>query len=167
MDQPTSIVVSAPSQQPHGIQKTETILVAEDDPTDAFFLERAFSKLGVPIALHFVRDGQEVIDYLSGEGEFANRSAHPSPDLLVLDLKMPRVDGFEVLNWVRQHPRLKLLPVIIFSSSAQNTDINRAYDLGANSYLVKPHATEDLLVVVEKLKNYWIESNKKPDDLAE
>jgi len=78
----------------------ETILVAEDDNTDAFFLARAFGKAGVPMALQFVRDGQEAVDYLVGEGRFANRLAHPGPDLLLMDLKMPRRDGFQVLAWV-------------------------------------------------------------------
>src|SRR4051812_49319470 len=116
-----------------------TILVAEDETADAFFLKRAFAKAGVPTTLQFVRDGQEAIEYLAGEGEFANRLVHPLPHLLLLDLKMPRMDGFQVVGWVRQQPLLKRLPVIIFSSSDQEHDINRAYDLGANSYLVKPH----------------------------
>lgn len=145
----------------------ETILVAEDDSSDAFFLARAFDKAGVPTALQFVRDGQEAIDYLVGEGRFANRVAFPGPDLLLMDLKMPRKDGFQVLDWVREQPRLKRFPVIIFSSSSLNSDINLAYDLGANSYLVKPHSNEDLLALVTKLKTYWIEANKKPDAFAE
>ena len=148
------------------MQKIETILVAEDDSADAFFLKRAFSKVGVRTALHFVRDGQEVLDYLLGEGQFADRHAHPRPDLLLLDLKMPRMDGFQVLDVVRQRPGIKRLPVVIFSSSAQEQDINRAYDLGANSYLVKPHAMEDLAKIVERLEKYWFEVNRHPDYLA-
>jgi len=149
------------------MRNKETILVAEDDKTDALFLERAFVKVGVPTTLQFVRDGQEVIDYLLGKAQFADRLVHPGPDLLLLDLKMPRVDGFQVLDWIRQQPRLKRLPVIVFSSSGQDKDINRAYDLGANSYLVKPHATEDLLVLVEKLKDYWVNASQKPNAFAE
>ena len=145
----------------------ETILVAEDDSTDAFFLARAFGKAGIPTALQFVRDGQEAIDYLVGEGRFANRLTHPGPDLLLMDLKMPRRDGFQVLAWIREQPLLKRLPVIIFSSSSLDSDVNRAYDLGANSYLVKPHSNEDLLAVVEKLKDYWVEANEKPNAFTE
>jgi len=144
------------------MNKPEKVLVAEDDPTDAFFLERTFSKMGVPVSLHFVRDGQEVVDYLRGELSFADRRAHPMPDLLLLDLKMPRLDGFDVLNWLRQQPILKRLPVIIFTSSGESQDINRAYDLGANSYLVKPHAVDDLVGLVERFKDYWLEVNKTP-----
>src|SRR5947208_11973317 len=118
---------------------TETILVAEDDADDAFFLQRAFKKLGIPTSLKFVHDGQEAIDYLHGDAQFADRLRYPLPDLLLLDLKMPRLTGFEVLGWVRKQHNLRRLPVVIFSSSGELTDINRAYDLGANSYLIKPH----------------------------
>jgi CheY-like chemotaxis protein len=129
------------------------ILVAEDDPTDAFFLQRAFGKTGTTVGLKFVRDGQEAIDYLRGEPPFIDRSAHPMPQLLLLDLKMPRMNGFEVLHWLKTQPGLKRLLVIVFSSSAETGDINRAYDLGANSYLVKPHATEQLLELVNRVEN--------------
>jgi CheY-like chemotaxis protein len=136
------------------------ILVAEDDPSDAFFLQRAFSKVGKTVALQFVRDGQEVVDYLRGEGTFADRHLYPMPDLLLLDLKMPRMDGFEALTWIRKQPSLRRLPVLIFSGSEQLQDINKAYDLGANSYLVKPHATQELMGLVNRLWDYWLGSNR-------
>jgi CheY-like chemotaxis protein len=139
------------------------ILVAEDDPTDAFFLQRAFVKTGTPVGLKFVRDGQEAIDYLRGEPPFADRDSHPLPQLLLLDLKMPRLNGFEVLHWLKTQPRLKRLLVVVFSSSAEVGDINRAYDLGANSYLVKPHATEQLLELVNRVEKYWLEANQNPN----
>jgi CheY-like chemotaxis protein len=142
------------------------ILVAEDDPTDAFFLQRAFGKTGVQVGLKFVRDGQEAIDYLRGEPPFSDRAAHPMPQLLLLDLKMPRLNGFEVLHWLKTQPGLRRLLVIVFSSSAEVGDINRAYDLGANSYLVKPHATEQLLELVNRVEKYWLESNQNPNCLA-
>jgi len=145
------------------MKSPERILVAEDDAEDAFFLKREFAKAGVPSTLHFVRDGQELIDYLEGNEAFADRQAHPLPDLVLLDLKMPRLNGFDVLGWLRQQAGLKRLPVIIFSSSAESADINRAYDLGANSYLVKPHAVEELSAVVGRLKTYWLEANANPD----
>src|SRR5207244_2818726 len=110
-------------------------------------------------------DGQQALDYLRGEGQFADRSSHPHPppDLLLLDLKMPRMDGFQVLDWLRRQPVLKRLPVVVFSSSPLDHDINRAYDLGASSFLVKPHENEKLNGLVEKLKSYWIEANARPD----
>ena len=143
-----------------------TILVAEDDPTDAFFLQRAFGKAGVSVGLEFVRDGQEAIDYLRGEPPYADRKAHPLPQLLLLDLEMPRLNGFEVLDWLKSQPRLKRLLVIVFSSSSEVGDINRAYDLGANSYLVKPHATEQLMDLVNRVEKYWLEANQGPSAFA-
>jgi CheY-like chemotaxis protein len=133
------------------------ILVAEDDPTDAYFFQRAFKRAGLPVLLHFVRDGQEVIDYLQGEGPFTSRTAHPLPQLILLDLKMPRLDGFEVLEWVRKQPALNNLQVVIFSSSGEPKDINRAYGLGANWYLVKPHSMDELTELVGRFKKFWLE----------
>ena len=135
------------------------ILVAEDDPTDAYFFQRAFRRAGLPITLHFVSDGQEVIDYLHGEGQFADRKAHPLPQLVLLDLKMPRVNGFEVLEWVRQRPGFKGLQLVIFSSSDEPKDMNRAYALGANWYLVKPHSMEELTALVGRFKKFWLEGD--------
>ena len=142
---------------------TLNILIAEDDPNDTFLLARAFSKAAVQAPLHFVRDGQEVVDYLQGQNPFADRDAHPLPALLLLDLKMPRLDGFEVLQWVRRQEGLRRLLVVVFSSSSQIEDINRAYDLGANSYLGKPAASEDLFELVKSLEQYWLKHNLHPD----
>jgi CheY-like chemotaxis protein len=137
--------------------KSGHILVGEDDPTDAYFFERAFKRAGLPVALHFVRDGQQAIDYLQGTGPFADRAAHPLPRLVLLDLKMPRLDGFDVLEWVRQQPSFRDLNVVIFSSSDEAKDINRAYGLGANWYLVKPHSMEELTALVGRFKKFWLE----------
>src|SRR6267378_453186 len=130
------------------------VLVAEDDPSDVFFLKRAFTLAGVPTVLHFVRDGQEAIDYLEGENGYGDRERHPLPDLVLLDLKMPRMNGFDVLEWLRKQPGLKRLLVTVLTSSDQPQDINRAYDLGANSCLLKPHSTNDLAEVVKRLQRY-------------
>jgi CheY-like chemotaxis protein len=135
------------------------ILVAEDDTTDAFFFQRAFRRAGIPVTLNFVQDGQEVIDYLEGKGPFTDRASHPLPQLLLLDLRMPKLDGFEVLQWIRQRPALSELVVVLFSSSDEPRDISRAYDLGANWYLVKPHSMEELTGLVGRFKKYWMESN--------
>jgi len=143
------------------------VLVAEDDPGDVFLLERAFARAGVPAQLHFVRDGQEAIDYLGGEKQYANRELHPLPHLLLLDLKMPKLSGFDVLGWLRQQPGLKRLLVTILTSSDQPQDINRAYDLGANSYLLKPHNSESLSDLVKRMEQYWLELNRSADSLQE
>lgn len=138
------------------------VLVAEDDPTDAFFLKRAFGMAEVSTTLHFVRDGQEAIDYLEGENGYSDRTTHPMPDLVLLDLKMPRMNGFDVLEWLRKQPGLKRLLVTVLTSSDQPQDINRAYDLGANSYLLKPHSSENLSELVKHVQKYWLELNRCP-----
>jgi CheY-like chemotaxis protein len=133
------------------------ILVAEDDPTDAYFFQRAFKRAGIPVTLHFVRDGQEVIDYLKQEGQFADRTAHPLPQLVLLDLRMPRLAGFEGLEGVRKQPSFSGLQIVIFSSSGEPRDMNRAYGLGANWYLVKPHSMAELTELVGRFKKFWLE----------
>ena len=143
------------------------VLIAEDDPSDVFFLQRAFSAAALPTtSLHFVKDGQEAIDYLEGEKAYSNRDAFPLPDLILLDLKMPRLNGFDVLDWLRKQPQLKRLLVTVLTSSDQPQDINRAYDLGANSYLLKPHSTEHLSDLVKHLQKYWLELNRCPIESA-
>ena len=140
------------------------VLIAEDDPSDVFFLQRAFSAAALPTtSLHFVKDGQEAIDYLEGEKAYSNRDAFPLPDLILLDLKMPRLNGFDVLDWLRKQPQLKRLLVTVLTSSDQPQDINRAYDLGANSYLVKPVSFDALLEMVRTTGRYWLELNQGPE----
>ena len=142
------------------------VLVAEDDDIDAFLLERAFSKAGLKVPLKFVRDGQEAVDYLTAESTTAGASAYSLPVLLLLDLKMPRLDGFDVLRWLRQHPSLKRLCVVVFSSSNEPHDINLAYDLGANSYAVKPTDPGNLDSFVRALGEYWFKRHCYPDSAA-
>ena len=140
-----------------------TILVAEDEPHDVFFIKRAFADAGLTTLIQVVKDGQEAIDYISASPPFENRREHPLPDLLLLDLKMPRLNGFDVLTWLRKQPGLKRLPVVIFSSSTQYEDVNRAYDLGANSYLPKKAGSPELLKLVEQIDGYWCKLNQCPD----
>jgi CheY-like chemotaxis protein len=139
------------------------LLVAEDLPEEVFILKRALERARFSAPVHFVRDGQEALDYFSGEGSFADRRQNPLPTLLLLDLKMPRLDGFQVLEWLRRQPGLRRLPVIVFTSSDVSQDIRRAYDLGANSYVVKPHASQDLESVASRLQSYWFQLNRHAD----
>lgn len=138
------------------------ILLAEDDPNDVLLIQRAFQKAGMRQLLRVVRDGQQAIEYLSGQGNYANRERSPLPFMLLLDLKMPGIDGFEVLRWVRAHTELKRLLVVVLTSSNLQSDVDRAYDLGANSYLVKPVAFDEMVNLVQRFEAYWSEINRTP-----
>ena len=143
--------------------RDEVILLAEDDPNDVLLIQRAFQRNHVANPVQVVRDGEEALAYLSGQAPFADRERHPLPVLMLMDLKMPRKSGLEVLEWVRQQPGLKRLPIIVLTSSNQSPDINRAYELGANSYLVKPAGFDSLLDLVKNLDIYWLILNEKPE----
>ena len=140
-----------------------TILLAEDNPDDVLLIQRAFRKARLPYPLHQVGNGEEAINYLDGKGIYANRQQHPLPGLLLLDLKLPRTSGMEVLAWLKAQPGLAQLPVVVFTSSREDTDIQRAYELGANSYLVKPVSFDALLEMVQTLGLYWLQFNERPD----
>jgi len=129
----------------------KAILVAEDDLNDAFFLQRAFAEVGLKVPARFVKTGREAIDYLQGNPPFDQRRENPLPNLLVLDLKMPIVSGFEVLNWVRQDAQLHRIPVVVLSGSEAPEDIKQAYSLGADAYLTKPHRVADLSKLMKPL----------------
>jgi CheY-like chemotaxis protein len=125
-----------------------TILLVDDDSTDVFLLRRAFQKAGMGNRIEVVTDGEQAVAYLAGEGVFADRERHPLPSLVLLDIKLPRKSGFEVLTWLRQQPRLGSLPVVMLTSSGQAADIGRAYDAGATVYHVKPSAFDELVELV-------------------
>lgn len=132
-----------------------TVLLAEDDENDAFLMQRAFHMLGVMRPLHVVRDGSDAIDYLAGRGQFADRTIHPPANYVILDLKMPGTDGFQVLKFLQEHNELIVIPTVVWSSSTDLRDVKRAYCLGANGFLRKPNSLEELRQMVEVLSNYW------------
>lgn len=127
------------------------VLYAEDDPNDAFFMERAFTKLQRASSLKVVPDGQHAIDYLAGAGDFGDRARFPLPGLLLLDVKMPRRSGLEVLQWVRAQPDLARMPVVMFTSSTQRADIEFSRTHGANAFLAKPSNAEHLSLLVKEI----------------
>jgi CheY-like chemotaxis protein len=139
------------------------ILLAEDREDDVALVRRSLAKLFIANPLQVVRDGEEAIEYLCGEGKYANRAEYPLPALMLLDLKMPRKDGFEVLKWVRQQPGLSELPIVVLTSSENMRDVNAAYKLGANSFLVKPMEFEDFKAMTNFLSTYWLRLNKGPE----
>ena len=138
------------------------ILIAEDGENDFLLIQRAFVKAGVDYPLIRTVDGEETIAYLAGEGKYADRTKFPVPWLMLLDLKMPKVSGFEVLEWVRMNELARRLLILVLSSSRQTIDINRAYDLGANSYLVKPIEFNRLQELVGVLCRFWGHMSQKP-----
>jgi CheY-like chemotaxis protein len=141
-----------------------TILLVEDDPNDILLTQRAFRKANLTNAsLQLVTDGDTAVAYLSGAGEYADRDRYPLPVVVLLDLKLPRRSGHEILAWLRQQPDLKRLLVVVLTSSNQRSDVNQAYDLGANSYLVKPIGLAPLVEVVQALNLYWLLLNEKPE----
>jgi DNA-binding response OmpR family regulator len=140
----------------------DAILLVEDSVDDVFFLKHAFKEAGIDNPLLVAYDGKEAKDYLGGSGKYADRTVFPLPGLMLLDLKLPRVMGLEVLKWVRQQSDFKTLIVIVLTSSSQVADINAAYQLGANSYLVKPSSPAELVKMARGIKLFWLEINKQP-----
>jgi CheY-like chemotaxis protein len=135
------------------------MLIVEDDENDEILLRRALEFSGQEIPMEFVKDGQQALDYLDGNGEYADRTRHPLPSLVLLDLKMPRLTGFDVLRWVRAQPAYLRLPVVVLSGSMWPGDIDEAYRLGANSYLVKPARRQDLIEIAQMASTYWFRMN--------
>ena len=139
------------------------ILLVEDSPDDALLIQRAFRKANLANPVQLVRDGEEAVAYLSGAPPYEDRTRFPLPVFMLLDLKLPRRSGLEVLAWVRQESVVKRLPVVVLTSSRESVDVNRAYDLGVNSYLTKPVGFEALLEMVKNVNLYWLVLNEHPD----
>jgi CheY-like chemotaxis protein len=140
-----------------------TVLLVEDDLNDVFLVKRAFKTAAIQNPLQVVTDGLEAINYFRAEGKYADRKAYPLPKLVVMDIRMPRRSGFEVLEWVKHDPRLRRIPIVIVSSSANPADINRAYELGANAYMVKPVNYREVERLFQSLTHYWGLECAKPD----
>ena len=138
------------------------VLLAEDNDNDVLTLREALRRAGIEIPLQIVEDGDEAIAYLRGVGKFANRAEYPLPDLFLLDLRMPGRDGFEVLEWLRQQPSLAPLRTIVLTTSEEISDVDRAYALGANSFLTKPMDLLDFGNTLESTFNYWLKTTRAP-----
>jgi CheY-like chemotaxis protein len=136
------------------------VLVAEDNEADLALLREAVRRNSMDVRLREVSEGPEVIRYLCGDGPFADRHAFPMPDVLLLDLKMPKLSGFDVLHWLREHPECSRLPAIIISGSGLEKDIEKAYALGANTYFEKPSDFADFTSLLELLVQYWARSKR-------
>jgi CheY-like chemotaxis protein len=139
------------------MDQNTTVLLAEDNENDAFLMERAFKAHGITAPLQVMRDGAETIDYLSGSGVYSDRAKYPIPSLVILDLKMPRKSGFDVLAWLQHNPEIKIVPTLVWSSSADPIDIKRAYCLGANGFLCKPADFQKFKQMLGKVIAFWDE----------
>jgi CheY-like chemotaxis protein len=147
---------------------TVIFMLVEDDPNDVLMLEMEFRRVPAHIHLVTVSDGKEAMQYLQGEAKYSDTSLYPTPDVILLDLKMPRINGFEFLEWLRssQAPaHYRFIPVVVMSSSALRQDVDRAYELGANSYLVKPVEWKLFQERIQALGIYWAGHVEKPEPL--
>jgi len=146
------------------MDKLAHILLVEDNRMDVELTLDAFHEAKLLNTIHVASDGQEALDYLFGRGKYADQNAFPRPNLVLLDLKLPRVDGFEVLRQIKSTPILKRLPVVILTSSKEEGDRALSYDQGANSYLVKPVSFDGFLGVVREIDGYWLSLNVAPPE---
>ena len=138
------------------------ILLVEDRDDDILLVRRAFAAARVDTPLYVVRDGETAIEYLLGVGKYSRREEFPLPNLVLLDLKMPKMGGIEVLRWIRQQPQLKALRVIVLTSSEDIFDVNQAYEAGANSFLVKPLEFINYPAMMRTLSTFWLRDSKAP-----
>jgi CheY-like chemotaxis protein len=133
------------------------ILLAEDDKNDIFLMRRAFDNAGFLNPLYVVHNGQEAIHYLEGNGEYSQRDKYPLPGLMLLDIKMPLMDGFDVLAWLRTQPQFNTLPVVVLTSSKLDADILKTRELGVFDYRVKPATFEDLVRLLDDVRKCWLD----------
>jgi CheY-like chemotaxis protein len=139
-----------------------TVVIAEDDEDDVMLLENALEAIACEHVVRIVRDGRELLDYLKGEGKYGDRKRYPFPNVLLLDIKMPRLSGLDVLRWLSKHPECSVMPTIVFSASEIEGDIKLAYELGASAYFVKPMAFQNLKEILRSMFEFWGKCVKPP-----
>ena len=139
---------------------SKAMLLVEDNEDDVFLMKRALKGAQIVNPLQVVEDGQQAVEYLSGTGKYSDREKHPFPAVVFLDLKLPMKGGLEVLEWIRKREDFENMVVLVLTSSNEPSDLNRAYKLGANSYLVKPPTAMQLLELAKACKWYWLEFNR-------
>ena len=145
--------------------QTMTILMADDDFEDRLLTRHAVDEIGLRVDLRFVGDGEELMEYLSQVGQYADPASSPRPDLILLDLYMPKKDGREALEEIKSDRDLRRIPVVVFSASSVDEDVSNSYDLGANSVLAKPASFEALVRTMRNLSSYWFEMARLPGDV--
>lgn len=132
-----------------------TVLLIEDEPNDALLIERAFRKNGFEHPVKVVANGEMAISYLLGDAGYTDRTAFPFPRIIITDLKMPRMGGLELLQWVKENAEYTVVPIVVLTSSADEDDVKQAFCLGANAYFVKPAQYQDLQHLVKTMMDYW------------
>jgi CheY-like chemotaxis protein len=142
---------------------SHTVLLIEDTTDDALLMQRALAKSGVGKSVHVAGSGKEAIEYLTGTGPFSNRKAYPLPELVLLDLQLPEMHGLKVLEWIRCQPQFRSTVVVVLSSSRRAGDVQLAYRLGVNSYLLKPASLDALYQMVGAIGLYWLTLNQWPE----
>lgn len=142
--------------------KPVVFLMADDDPDDRLLIKEAFQESLISNSIYFVEDGVELLDYLRRQDKYAHHSNSPTPDLILLDLNMPRKDGREALAEIKSDPHLRYIPVVVLTTSKAEEDIMRSYDIGAASYITKPVTFDGLVEAIKGLKQYWVQIVRLP-----
>lgn len=142
----------------------KTILLAEDNPDDVWIMQRALKAAGILHPVNHVPNGREAVDYLYGAGKYTDRAAYPLPALVLLDLKMPYLSGLEVLSWIRRESAHRTLVAVFLTSSSDLRDVNEAYQLGANAYLVKPSELGKLTEMLKSMESFLLQHNQLPPE---
>jgi len=143
-------------------EATAEVLLIEDSPDDVTIFRHTFKKAGLTMGLRVVSDGAEALEFVSCTGRYAGRTASSRPKIIVLDLKLPKVDGLEVLRRLKSEPRTRTIPIVVFSSSQEERDLVASYKLGVNSYVVKPMDFDQFTRSIRRLCEYWLELNHTP-----
>jgi CheY-like chemotaxis protein len=150
-----------------GFYMESSILLVEDDASDVALVRRAVKKLAFNARILHVSDGEEAVNYLKGNSPYEDRDAYPVPTVILLDIKLPGLSGFEVIEWLREQPLpLSRLPIVMLTSSGQQIDVDRAYELGANSYLRKPDRHAELIELLSSFNDFWLSRSELPDVLT-
>ena len=136
----------------------KVVLMADDDEDETFIVQRAFAETGIPLELRFVPNGEDLLDYLFRRGKYKNPSLFPDPSLVLLDLNMPGKGGYEALAEIKANPAAGNIPIVVYTTSSNEMDIRRCYELGANSFVVKPDSFHALVDVLNTTAKYWLEN---------
>jgi CheY-like chemotaxis protein len=148
------------------VANSGSILLAEDNADDVFLFRLAFKRAGFDNPVIVVSDGEQVVQYLTGNPPYNDRNAYPFPQLLLLDLKMPKLSGLEVLAWLRGQSQWRALPVLILTTSSYGPEIKQGYELGANSFLTKPADLEEFILTLKQTGEFWLRRSQLPDLVA-